>query len=721
MAAEAHPLEPVLAPGSVAVIGASADTTKRGFQAIRALRDAGFHGSILPVNPRGGEILGLPVYATVEDLPEVPDLALVCTPAASIPSVLETCAAKGIRGAVVLALGFAESGADGAALERAVADVARRTGIRVVGPNTSGVLNLRVGLNLVGLRNARPGRIGILVQSGNVLLGLVNDLAAKFEEGVSLVVGMGNQTDIGAREYLEYLDRDRGTRAIAMYVEGVQDGHAFVQVAREVVRRTPVVVMKGGRTDAGGHAARSHTGSIAGEYAAFHAAMRQAGIIECVRTDELAALVVTLAWQPAVEAGKGVVVLSDGGGHATLAADALSDLGVPSARLADATRERLRALLGPAAAVTNPVDLAGAADRDPAVFAEALRLVLADDAVGGVLVAGLFGGYAIRFAAEIADAERDASAAMGEFARAAARPVLLHSLYATSGSEPIGTLLRAGIPVIESLDTAARCLGALVTRGHTLAAARGIRAEDEEPDLVGVLDAALAEGRDTLLETEARALVERAGVPVAPGVFCRSAEEALAAAADWGRVVVKAVSTGAPHKTEAGGVLLDVGHREAGEAFETVVNRVRAWAHAQRIDPGIRGALVMPMLERPVAEVLVGVRRDASFGPVLTVGVGGTMTELLADVALRVLPVSEDDVREMLQETRLARLLAGWRGGPVADRDALVRCILAFARVARHPDLAEIEANPVFALPDRALAVDVRAFLDRKRLPGPRT
>ncbi len=719
--AAAHPLHAVLSPKSVTVVGASSDPTKRGFQAIRALRDAGFKGEILPVNPRGGEILGLPVYPSVETLPHVPDLALVCTPAASIPSVLETCAAKGIRGAVVLALGFAESGEAGEALERSVAEVAKRTGIRVVGPNTSGILNLRVGLNLVGLRSARVGHIGILVQSGNVLLGLVNDLAAKFGEGVSIVVGMGNQTDIGAREYLEYLDRDGGTRAVAMYVEGVQDGPAFIEVVREVVRRTPVVLMKGGRTDAGRSAARSHTGAIAGEYAAFHAAMRQAGVVEATRTDELAALVTTLAWQPAIDPEKGIAVLSDGGGHATLAADALSDLGARTARLSADTRERLRTLLGPAAAVSNPVDLAGASDRDPPVFAEALRIVLDDAAVGGVLVAGLFGGYAIRFAPEIAAAETTAAAAMAEHALAARKPVVLHSLYATSGSEPIQTLLRANVPVIESLETAAHCIATLARRGRMLAApaatATMARAEGRRGDL---LAAAREEGRTTLLETEARDLVASAGVPVVPGEWCHSAAEIERAAARYGdRLVLKAISPAAPHKTEAGAVALGVRPDRAVAVFEQLQASVRAYANARDVSPDLRGALVLPMLERPVAEVLVGVRRDPSFGAVLTVGLGGTMTELLADVALRILPVPESEIDAMLDETRLGRLLAGWRGGPAADRAALVRLIAAFARAAETwPEVAELESNPVFAGPDAAVAVDVRAYLgERKSLP----
>jgi acetyltransferase len=708
-----HPLHSILAPSAVAVIGASADPTKRGFQAVRALREAGFAGAILPVNPRGGEILGLPVATSIETLPQTPDLALVCTPAATTPAVLEACAAKGIRGAVVLALGFAESGEAGAVLERSVADVAARTGLRVVGPNTSGILNLRAGLNLVGIRDLNPGSIGVLVQSGNVLLGLANDLASKFQEGISIAVGMGNQTDISAREYLEYLASDADTCAIAMYVESVRAGREFLEVAREVTRRVPVVLLKGGRTAAGKSAARSHTGVLAGEYAVFRAAMLQAGVTLAQRTDELAPLAVTLAWQPPVTAGGGIVVLSDGGGHATLSADTMTDMRLPLALLADSTQDRLRTLLGPAAAVTNPVDLAGASDRDPHVFAEALRVVLEDERVGGVLVAGLFGGYAIRFAAEIAARESAAAETMAASARALHKPIVIHSMYATSGSEPIRRLLQNHVPVIESLEVAARCIGALVERGRTLAKPLGPFRYSVPMPFSEAIASARAEGRSVLLETEARQLVEEHGVVVAPAALCQTPE----AAAEYALridvpVALKAVSPSVPHKTEAGGVALNVAPDAVAQTFARVRASVRAYTNTHAVPDDFRGMLVLPMLDRPVAEVLVGIRQDPSFGPTLAVGVGGTLTELVRDVAFRILPVTLSDIEEMLDETRLAQLLMGWRGGPVGDRAALIRLILSFCVVAMaFPDITELEANPVFVEPNGAVAVDVRGYL----------
>jgi acetate---CoA ligase (ADP-forming) len=705
-------LDPVLKPGSIAVIGASADPRKRGYQAIQALREAGYAGAIYPVNSKGGELLGLEVASSVAAIDGSPDLALVCTPAASVPQVLEDCALKGIRGAVVLALGFGEIGGDGAALEGEIREVARRTGVRVVGPNTSGVMNLSMGLNLIGVRGVRPGGIALLAQSGNMLLGLLNEAMSSEHHGVSICVGVGNQSDIGFEEYLEYLGEEPNTAAIVMYVEGFENGEDFLRVARRVSARKPIVLLKGGRSAAGSTAARSHTGAIAGEYAMVRAALKQVGVVEVRRSDELFAVADTLASQPPVPRGAGVALLSDGGGHATVAADALSELGVPLAELSAATRAALRALLGPMANVTNPIDVAGAADRDPAVFTECLRIVAEDGAVGGVLMAGLFGGYAIRFAAELTEEETAAAGEIAEIFLAAGKPLVVHSLYARSGSEPLRTLRRRAVPVVESLETACRCIAAACERGEVLG--RPLEEIVAPPPAAIGFHPARRDGRTALLETEVREVVSRHGVQVVPATLCASEDEAIAAAAAiGGPVVLKVVSPAIPHKTEAGGVLLGIsGAGAVAAAFRRIHESAAAYARARGERAGVRGVLVSPMLPSPVAELLVGVRRDPHFGPVLSLGAGGTLVEILRDVSLRLLPISAREVREMLSEIRVADVLQGIRGRPAADLPALVELVLAMAETAlAHEELLEIEANPVFAYPTGAVAVDVRAFL----------
>ena len=716
-----HPLDPLFRPRSVAVIGASRDPTKRGHQAVRALLDAGYAGRIIPVNPSGGELLGLPVTRAIEELSTSVDLALVCTPAPTVPQVLESCAERGVRAAVVLAVGFGEAGASGAALEDAVREIARRTGIRVVGPNTSGILNVPLGLNGIGIRGVRPGGLSLLVQSGNLALALLTEAANRSEQGFSIVVGVGNETDLGFPDYLDYLAGDANTRAILMHTEGVRDGRAFLEAARRVSARKPIVLLKGARTEVGGVAARSHTGAVAGSYAVFRAALRQAGVIEVTRTDELLAVGETLASQPPLRSGAGIAIVSDGGGHGALAADALHERNVPLATLSSATREALRELLGPAAAVDNPVDLAGAADRDPAVFARAVEIVAADEAVGGVLVIGLFGGYHLRFDDSLRDVEAEAARAMAAGVRNTGVALIVHSLYAATDTQPLRTLREQNVSVIESLEVACRCVAALWERSAAAERAMQSPSPVAAPERKAAPDLFLParrEGRAVLLETETRALLRAYWVPLLTAVFCRSAYEAAAATKKFGGpVAVRVVASGAPHKSDAGGVLLGVeGAASAFAAYERITEAVREHTRSRGIDADLRGVLVSPMIPPPVAELLVGVHRDPRFGPVLTVGVGGTLVEVHRDVALRVLPVAATEVEQMLRELRIALLLAGTRGKPAVDRTALVNLILALAQCALAEDeIEELEINPVFAYPDHAIAVDVRAYLTTGR------
>jgi acetyltransferase len=413
-----------------------------------------------------------------------------------------------------------------------------------------------------------------------------------------------------------------------------------------------------------------------------------------------------------------IEILSDGGGLATLAVDDLHDRGIGLATLSPETRVRLRDLLGGDAAVANPVDLACAADRDPVVFARTLAILAADAAVGAVLVAGLFGGYAIRFAASLLDGERVAAEAMARTAAEAGVGLVVHTLYAQTRSEPLRTLQLAGVPVVGSLDIACRCIAALRERGALLdrSAVRRWPPVVDVPRADGdeaAFGRAAAENRRVLLEPEGRALVAAYGVPLVPSDLCATVAEAIAAAERIGApVAIRVVTPAAPHKTDAGGVALNVDPADAGAEFDRVAAQVRTWAAARGVAADLRGALVAPMLPRPLAELLVGVVRDPQFGAVLTVGAGGTAVEVLRDVGSRVLPVERADVDEMLAELRIAPLLEGARGRAPADRESIIDAVMGMVRCAlAHEDISEIEANPVFAFADRAVAVDVRVYL----------
>lgn len=709
-----HPLSRIFRATSVAIVGASRDPTKRGHQALRALLDAGYGGRIFPVNPAAKELLGVPAFPTVAALPEPPDLAIICTPAPTVPEVLGQCGTTGVGGAIVLAVGASRGASD--PIENAIRRVTRSTGLRVIGPNTAGVSNFPLGLNLVGIPGVRPGRLALLMQSGNVALALIQEAMTDTAAGISTYVGVGNEVDVGFGECLDYFGDDPDTDAILVYAEGFRNGRSFVDAARRVTAQKPVVLLKGGRSAEGGAAAGSHTGAVAGAYPVFREAMREAGVIQVERSDELFPVGAALAGLPLPRPGSGVAVLADGGGHATLAADLLSNAGVPLAALAEPTRTAMRALCGEAAAVANPIDLAGAPDQDPGVFVRALTLLLDDPSVGGVLVSGLFGGYHIRFDKSLLPAECAAAVQMVERAAASGKPVVMHTLYGSTPSEALDVLRRAGIPVQRSLEVACRCVTALHERANRSTAAAPSLTPRSRPSPLAAFPRLSSPLHHLLPEPDARDLVAAHGVSLVPAEFCRTPEEVRDAARKvGGPIALKAVSRFLAHKTDAGGVRLGIPDGDAAAlAFQEMVQVIRRHLTALGHPPEIAGALVSPMLPSPVAELLVGVRQDAQFGPVLVIGAGGLGVELFEDVAIRLLPATEADLRAALDQLRIAPVLAGHRGRAGVNRDALVKLALGLAACATaHPEIVEVEVNPVFAYEDRAVAVDVRAYSTR--------
>ena len=716
-------LRRIFEPRSIAVVGASANPTKRGHQILRALDRSGYAGSVYAVNRGGGIILGHRAYHSIEELPEAADLAVLCTPAGTGPSLVKACGKRGIAGAVVLAAGFGESGEDGARLEARLRRAGRQHGVRIVGPNTSGLLNLPMGVNLIGARGIRAGGIALVVQSGNIALALMNEVTRRSRMGISICCGLGNEVDVGFGEVLEYLGGHDETRAVIAHVEGCRDARALLRAAARVTPRKPVVAIKSGRTATGAHAALSHTGAIAGPYDRLRAGLKQAGIVELRRTDELLPVTETLATQPPPPPGRGVAILSDGGGQSTLVVDALHEMGLALAQLAPETSAMLRQVLGPAAAVRTPVDVAGAADADPGVFSRALEVLAADSAVGIVLLVGLFGGYAIRFSAQLGKVEAEAARSMAATMQALGKGLVVHSQYATHDSDALDALRAAQVPVIGSLDGACRAAAELQRRGSRLAAPqRWPVAPKRRParkgwgrEALAAIERALAEQRATLTETEARTLLGDAGMAFDETLVVRSAEEAATAAANAGHpVAIKLLSRHIVHKTDAGGVVLGVeGAAAARAAFEGIAANARAFAHANALPQEDYAATVSPMLAPPVAELLIGAHRDRHLGPTLTLGAGGTWVEVLRDVTHRVLPVGAGEVAAALGELRVNALLAGARGGRAVQVGGIVAAAEAVAEcVMRLPGVVEVEVNPLFVYEDRVVPVDARVVLE---------
>ena len=707
-------LDSVLNARSVAVVGASKNETKRGYQAIKTLLEEKFDGKIYPVNPKEDSILGLKCYPKVSDIDEPVDLALITTPAQTVPSIIEDCGKKGVKGAVIIAGGFRELGAEGRRLEQEMLEVARKYNVRLIGPNTSGMMNLKNNLNLVGISDVPKGDIALVSQSGNMALSLITEASIKSQKGFSYYVGVGNETDVKFHEYLEFFGNDPDTKAILMYVEGMSEGRKFLQQAYRTTLQKPIILLKSGRSAAGKASAGSHTGSLAGMSEVAHSAFERAGIIVIDNPDELFPAAECLSSLPPIK-NNSVGILADGGGHATIAADILTDLGIKIPQLNKKTQAKLKEILPFTASVRNPVDVAGGADADPSIFAECAKIMLNDHDIGGLLIVGLFGGYGIRFAKSLSLIEEDAAHRMGKMVRKRNKPIIVHSLYASKNTHPIELLRYYNIPVYDSLHVACKCVGVLSQRGAYMNEYHakvnfvfnwGAKAR---PAGKRIIETAKREGRNLLLEHEAKALLKLHGAPVTLDKLATTAEEAAKFAEEMNsEVVLKIVSPQILHKSDAGGVKVGLrGREEVIEAFQEVIE------NAKRYNPEaeIRGVLVSPMAKRGL-EVIIGTKIDDQFGPVIMFGIGGIMVEVLKDVSFRVLPISSVSAKKMMQEIRSAPILDGVRGTPPYDKKTLRKLLVICSElVESYPEIQEMDLNPIMVYSQGAKVVDARILL----------
>jgi acyl-CoA synthetase (NDP forming) len=678
---DARDLGALFAPRSVAVLGVSRNPAKLGFRLLQNVKESGYAGDIYPVNPGGEPILGCATVASVEALPEGVDLALVSLPAPAVPGAIRALAARRARAAVVLSSGFGEVDADGRTSQAALLASARAAGLRLVGPNCMGVYSAPARLNGTYFWDLPrvSGGIGVVSQSG-AYGGLIFRHLGSRGLGVSRFLSIGNQADVDVAEVVDYLADDPATTLIACFVEALGDGRRFVDVAARATAGKPLVVLKGGRSEAGRRAAGSHTGALAGAYEVYRAAFRRAGAVLAEETEEffdaIEALVVAGGRRPT---GPGVAVLTVSGGPSVVAADTAEREGLVVPALDEATRTALRALLPSFAAVGNPVDLTPQVA--PERIAAAARLVFGAPAVAGVVAVDV--GLDVP---EFADGILAAAETTG-------KPVVAFAADAPG----IAARFRAGgAPVLPTPERAVRAWRALWAAGRRRPPAA------PRPHAVDV--ASLTGGaRGALPYPAARRLLEAFGVR-----FCRESvvstpDEAVTAAAAIGYpVVVKADVSGLTHKTEAGAVRLDVRDetavREACRALAASTGAER-FVVQERVGPGV--------------ELLVGGRRDESFGPVVVAGSGGILTEVVRDVSVRLAPLDPAEAAEMLGEGVRARLLAGPRGLPVVEPGAVVEVILAVADLlAAEPRVREVDVNPVIAAGPRAVAVDALVVLD---------
>ncbi len=693
-------LDALFRPRSVAVIGTSSQHRTIGREILANLLREEFHGVVFPVNPRHAVVNSAKCWPSVEAIPDAVDLAVVTVPAHAVLEVTRSCARKGVGGMVIISAGFREIGPAGQALEDEVMAVARGAGIRVIGPNCMGIINTDPAVQLnASFASARPlaGPVAFVSQSGALGEAIVS-MAGELGIGISYFVSAGNRADVQVTDLLQYWEDDPRVGTILMYLEAVGPPLLFPDVARRVSRKKPIVVVKSGRTAAGARAARSHTGSLAGQDVAIDTLLAQCGVLRVPTVEDLFAAGAAFASQPAMK-GPRVAIVANSGGPAILATDACGALGLELADLSAATRERMQRVLPAEASLKNPVDMVAQAGPDQ--FRAVTRAVLDDPSVDALLVIFITPVYVDSLAV---------ARAIREGVSGATKPVLACFMAKERHGEAVAELRAAGIPTYQFPESAARALYEMNRQRAWLARPAGI-----VPDLAvdraaarARIDGARAEGRSELTFDEARRIAEAYGFAFTPTRATRSLEEALDAASELGfPLVLKATARGLSHKTERGGVAVDL--RNVDE-FTSAFRRMKKSLAGEFAD-------VVFLVQRMASgdrEVILGMTQDPDFGPLLMFGIGGVHVEVLKDVAFRVHPITDEDAREMIAGLRGRAILDGVRGAKPVPRDVLVEMLLRLDRlVADCPEIAELDLNPVMVGPRRedCAAVDVRMRL----------
>jgi acetyltransferase len=712
-----HVLAPLLAPASVALVGATEREGSLGRLVWKNLAAGGLRGALSPVNPKHKQVFGQRCHARLGDLRDRPDLAVIVTPARTVPGIIEEAGAAGVRAAVVLTSGFGETGSAGRTLQAEALAAARKHGLRLLGPNCLGLMRTDAGLNATfSPVPALPGKLALVSQSGAICTAIL-DWAHPAGVGFSSVVSLGAAADVDFGEVLDYLVADPGTDAILMYVEGIHDARRFISSLRVAARAKPVVALKVGRYATGSNAASSHTGALVGSDAVFDAAFRRCGTVR-VRTYTQLFSAARILSSGRHATGERLAILTNGGGPGVLAADSAAENGVPLAKLSEETIALLNQKLPPQWSGGNPIDIIG--DAPPARFADATSAALADPGVDALLV--MYSPVAVTPGAA-------AARAVVEGAHNRGRKMLLAAWLGDINPNATRTWLdESGVPNFYTPENAVEAFSFLCAYWRNqsqllqVPGALARAAQAPAPDLAAVhaiRDAALAEGRTTLTEHEAKALLRSFGVRVPPSPVVTTREAAVAAAREIGfPVALKIHSPDITHKTEVGGVRLNLQDEAmVAGAFDGMQRSARA----ARPDARLEGAVVQPMLRYAHSrEVLIGVATDPVFGPVISFGTGGVAVEAVRDAAIALPPLNTVLAAELIDRTRASRLLGPYRDVPAADREALVTLLCGVSEmVCALPWLKEMDLNPVIAHPGGAAVADARIVIDPSRLQAP--
>lgn len=696
-------LDAFFKPQSVAIIGASTSPGKLGYTVLANVIESGFKGNIYPINPKATEIYGYKAYPSVLDLPETPDLGVVVIPYQYVADAVRECGEKGVPAMVIITAGFREASVEGAEREQEVIAIAQQYGIRIIGPNVLGIIDTYTPINATFAAGTPPqGTIAFMSQSGALQTAILDWALAQQDLGFSKFVSLGNKADISEIDLMEAWADDPQSHVILAYIEGVPSGQRFMQVAREVSRKKPILVLKSGVTESGSRAVSSHTGSLAGSEAAYDAAFYQSGILRMNSLQELFDNARAFANQPLLK-GDQIAIITNAGGPGILATDTLERRGMQLARLEMETIQALKAVLPEAASAANPVDVLGDARSDR--YAKAIELVAQDPNVDGMLC--IVTPQAMTDIVETANA-------IGKLCQRLDKPILGAFMGEQRSKAGEDVLASYRIPNYKFPEQAAAAFAAM--RDYRVAQRRPdpeLVSFDVDQDAVAeVFDKVRAENRVQIGELEAQAIGKAYGIRLPQSQLAETADEAVEIATRFGfPVVLKIASPDILHKTDVGGVKVGLSDAtNVRDAFDLIVYR------AQRYVPDARiwGCLVQEMVATDGMEVLVGMSRDAQFGPLVTFGLGGILVEALKDVTFRVAPFGRQDAEEMLDEIRAHSLLRGVRGRPPADREALAETLLRIGQlVTDFPEIVEMDINPlmVYERGRGAIALDMRLVL----------
>jgi acetyltransferase len=701
-----HPLDVFFTPQTVAVIGASETHDSVGRSLLWNLIASPFGGTVFPVNPRRPSVLGIKSYPAIGAIPEPVELAVIATPAQTVPQVVGECAEAGVKGAIIISAGFKECGPEGAKLEDEILTAALPSRMRVIGPNCLGLMSPLTGLNATFAgAMARPGSVGFISQSG-ALCTAVLDWSLRENVGFSAFISIGSMLDVGWGDLVDYLGDDPQTKSIILYMESIGDPRAFISAARQVALSKPIIVSKAGRSEAAAKAAASHTGALTGRDEVFDAVFRRCGVLRVNTIAELFYMAEVLGKQPRPK-GRRLAMITNAGGPGVLATDALVAEGGEVAELSRETMESLNQILSPHWSHGNPVDVLG--DADPERYRKTVEIVSRDPNNDGVLV--ILAPQAMTDPTQTAEKLKDYSKLEG-------KPILASWMGGAAVSAGDAILSRNNIPTFAHPDTAVRIFHSMWRYTYNLRSLyetpalvpNGGAGHEERRNAVAVIERARNAGRTILSEPEAKEVLKAYGIPVVETRLVENEDDAAKAARDLGYpVVLKLFSRTITHKTDVGGVRL---HLEDDNAVRRAYHEIESSVRQRAGEGHFLGVTVQPMVSTGGYELIVGSALDPQFGPVLLFGLGGQLVEVFKDYALALPPLNTTLARRMMEQTQIYQALKGIRGRKAVDLEAIEELLVRFSRVVvEHRAIKEIEINPLLASGEGLIVLDARAVL----------